>query len=157
MCQTRGMHEREKEIMKQALELAEQAGVQGDVPVGALVVRHGEIVGRGYNRREQDSDPCAHAEIEALREAGRTSGSWRLEDCELYVTLEPCTMCAGAIVSARVKRLIFGAWDAKAGAAGSVRDVVRDGRLNHQVEVLGGVCESECADILRCFFRDFSQ
>ena len=139
--------------MTQALELAEQAGRQGDVPVGALVVRHGEIVGRGYNRREQDSDPCAHAEVLALREAGRALDTWHLEDCELYVTLEPCTMCAGAIVSARIGRLVFGAWDAKAGAAGSVRDVVRDGRLNHQVEVLGGVCEDECATLLRRFFR----
>lgn len=154
MCQTRGMHEREQEIMAQALELAEQAGVQGDVPVGALVLRQGEIVGRGYNRREQDSDPCAHAEIVALREAGRALGTWHLEDCELYVTLEPCTMCAGAIVSARIGRLVFGAWDAKAGAAGSVRDVVRDGRLNHQVEVLGGVCNNECAALLRRFFRE---
>ena len=148
------MLEREQEIMTQVLELAEQAGTQGDVPVGALVVRQGEIVGRGYNRREQDSDPCAHAEILALREAGKRLGTWHLEDCELYVTLEPCTMCAGAIVSARIGRLVFGAWDTKAGAAGSVRDVVRDGRLNHQVEVLGGVREDECAMLLRCFFRE---
>lgn len=146
--------------MRQAIELAQQAGRQGDVPVGALVIRRTgdsgqiEILGCGYNRREQDSDPCAHAEIEALREAGKALGSWRLDNCELYVTLEPCTMCAGAIVSARIKRLVFGAWDAKAGAAGSVRDVVRDRRLNHQVEVYGGVLEDDCAALLRRLFRN---
>ena len=112
----------------------------------------GHVVGRGHNAREADGDPTAHAEVLALRAAAAALGIWRLTGCTLVVTLEPCTMCAGALVLARVSRLVFGAWDPKAGAAGSVRDVVRDGRLNHRVEVVGGVREPECAELLREFF-----
>ncbi len=124
------------------LTLADEAGTAGDVPVGAVVVdESGEVIGRGFNTREADADPVGHAEVNALREAGRVRGNWNLSGCTLYVTLEPCTMCAGAIVNARISRVVFAAWDPKAGAAGSVRDVLRDARLNHVVEVVGGVDE----------------
>ena len=137
--------------MTLALEEAERA--LPDVPIGALVVDgDGEIIGRGHNERELTGDPTAHAEILAIREAARHVGEWRLTGCTLVVTLEPCTMCAGALVLARVSRLVFGAWDPKAGAAGSVRDVVRDRRLNHRAEVVGGVREAECGELLRSFF-----
>ncbi|MFT3943943.1 MAG: tRNA adenosine(34) deaminase TadA [Ancrocorticia sp.] len=153
MCHTGAMREVEKYWVGRAMELARRAADAGDVPVGALVVdASGSILGEGWNTREVDNDPAGHAEIVALRAAARALGSWRLEGCDLYVTLEPCTMCAGAIVAARVRRVIFGAWDAKAGAAGSIRDVLRDSRLNHQVEVIGGVREEECARQLREFF-----
>jgi tRNA(adenine34) deaminase len=136
-----------------ALAEAELALSCGDVPVGAVVLdAEGHVVGRGHNAREADADPTAHAELIALRAASSSLGSWRLARCTLVVTLEPCTMCAGALVLARVDRLVFGAWDPKAGAAGSVRDVVRDSRLNHRVEVLGGVREQECGVLLRTFF-----
>ena len=118
----------------------------------SVASNYGTILGEGWNTREVDNDPAGHAEIMALRAAAQALGSWRLEGCDLYVTLEPCTMCAGAIVAARVRRVIFGAWDEKAGAAGSIRDVLRDSRLNHQVEVVGGVREAECARQLREFF-----
>jgi tRNA(adenine34) deaminase len=141
-------------LMAEALAEARGALGSADVPVGAVVVSPaGEIVGRGRNAREALADPTAHAEVLALRAAGAALGSWRLEGCTLVVTLEPCVMCAGALVLARVARLAFGAWDPKAGAAGSVRDVVRDSRLNHRVEVVPGVREDECADLLRTFFR----
>ncbi len=136
-----------------ALTEARLALATGDVPVGAVVVdASGAVVGRGHNAREADGDPTAHAEVLALRDAAARRGAWRLDDCTLVVTLEPCTMCAGAIVLARVPRVVLGAWDPKAGACGSVRDVVRDGRLNHRVEVIGGVREEECAQLLRDFF-----
>nr|WP_245990918.1 tRNA adenosine(34) deaminase TadA [Bogoriella caseilytica] len=139
--------------MGEALDLARQAAAQGDVPVGAVVLdADGEVIGRGGNRREVDGDPTAHAEILALREAATALGRWRLDDCTLVVTLEPCTMCAGAIVLARLPRIVIGAWDPKAGAAGSMRDVVRDARLNHRVEVVAGVREAQCAAVLREFF-----
>ena len=137
------------------LALAEAVGAlaTGDVPVGALVLDPaGEVVGRGRNAREACGDPTAHAEVLALRSASAHLGRWRLDGCTLVVTLEPCTMCAGALVLARVSRLVFGAWDPKAGAAGSVRDVVRDRRLNHRAEVVGGVREAECGELLRSFF-----
>jgi tRNA(adenine34) deaminase len=139
--------------MGEALTEAAAATATGDVPVGAVLVgASGEVVGRGRNAREAAGDPTAHAEVLALRAAAAALGRWRLDDCTLVVTLEPCTMCAGAAVLARVPRLVFGAWDPKAGAAGSVRDVVRDSRLNHRVEVVGGVREEECAALLRSFF-----
>jgi len=147
------MREVEKYWIGRAMELARRAAETGDVPVGALVVdASGSVRGEGWNTREVDNDPAGHAEIMALRAAARALGSWRLEGCDLYVTLEPCTMCAGAIVAARVRRVVFGAWDEKAGASGSVRDVLRDSRLNHQVEVIGGVREKECARQIREFF-----
>ena len=139
--------------MAEAVAEARLALATGDVPVGALVVGPmGEIVGRGHNAREASADPTAHAERLALREAGARIGRWRLDGCTLVCTLEPCTMCAGALVLARVQRLVFGAWDPQAGAAGSVRDVVRDRRLNHRVEVVGGVAAEECSALLRDFF-----
>lgn len=141
--------------MGRALVLASEAADRGDVPVGAVVLGpDGAMLGEGANRREADADPTAHAEILALRAAAGTRGEWRLDGCTLVVTLEPCTMCAGALVLARIDRLVLGAWDAKAGATGSVRDVVRDSRLNHRVEVVPGVREAECAGVLEEFFRD---
>ena len=147
-----GVHEIEREWIGRAMELADRAALAGDVPVGALVVRGSAVLGVGWNTREACNDPAGHAEIAALREAAQAAGDWRLEGCDLYVTLEPCTMCAGAIVASRVARVVFGAWDPKAGAAGSVRDVLRDARLNHRVEVVGGVREDECSRQLRAFF-----
>jgi tRNA(adenine34) deaminase len=139
--------------MDLALEQARGATASGDVPVGAVVVDPaGAVVGAGRNRREADGDPTAHAEVIALREAARTSGSWRLDGHTLVVTLEPCPMCAGAIVLSRVARVVLGAWDPKAGAAGSVWDIVRDRRVNHRVEVVGGVREQECSALLLDFF-----
>jgi tRNA(adenine34) deaminase len=138
------------------LALAEAAGAlpTGDVPVGAVVLDPtGQVIGRGHNVREADGDPTGHAEVRALREAARTVGEWRLDGCSLVVTLEPCTMCAGALVLARVARLVYGADDPKAGAVGSLWDVVRDRRLNHRPEVVGGVLADECAEVLRAFFR----
>jgi tRNA(adenine34) deaminase len=138
------------------LALAEAAGcaVTGDVPVGAVVLDEaGEALAVGRNRREADADPTAHAELIALRAAAAVRGQWRLSGCTLVVTLEPCTMCAGALVLARVDRLVFGAADAKAGAAGSLWDVVRDRRLNHRPQVVPGVLEGECGSVLRAFFE----
>ena len=126
----------------------------GDVPIGAVVWdASGTVVGRGHNRREAAGDPTAHAEIEALRTAAATVGKWRLAGCTLAVTVEPCTMCAGAIGLARIERVVFGCWEPKTGAAGSLWDVLRDRRLTHRVEVVGGVLEDECAALLRDFFR----
>ena len=143
-----------KEAMARALFLANKARELGDVPVGAVVIDSvGRIIGRGWNCREAEHDPCGHAEIMALREAGKRLNRWNLIGCTLVVTLEPCTMCAGAIVSSRVDRGVFGAWDPKAGAAGSLRDVLRDSRLNHQVEVVPGVLAQEATVQLRAFFE----
>lgn len=139
-------------FMQRALELAATAAAEGDVPVGAVVVHEGEIVGEGRNTRERDADPTGHAEVVALREAAAALGRWRLDGCTLVVTLEPCTMCAGAVVSSRVDRLVFGAWDEKAGAVGSLWDVVRDRRLNHRPEVLADVLPDESSRLLRAFF-----
>lgn len=139
--------------MSLALEEAALAPLHGDVPVGAVVLdAGGRVVGRGHNEREGSGDPTAHAEVLALRAAAATLGSWRLSGCTLVVTLEPCTMCAGALVLARVARLVYGASDPKAGAAGSLWDVVRDRRLNHRPEVVDGVGAQACGDLLRAFF-----
>ena len=140
------------QAMRLALEEARLAARSEEVPVGAVVVKGGEVVGRGRNRRETDKNPLAHAEVEAILEAARRQGDWRLEGCSLFVTLEPCAMCAGALVLARVERLVFGARDPKAGFCGSLGDLVRDPRLNHRLEVTGGVLEEECGDLLREFF-----
>lgn len=146
--------DRLREAMGRALFLANRAREGGDVPVGAVVLdSEGRVVGEGWNQRERDHDPSAHAEIVALRAAGRRLGRWNLVGCTLVVTLEPCTMCAGAAVQARVDRVVFAAWDPKAGAAGSVRDVLRDSRLNHRVEVVGGVLAEEANIQLRGFFE----
>ncbi|MCT1620210.1 nucleoside deaminase [Janibacter hoylei] len=141
--------------MGRALELAAAAAADGDIPVGAVVVdAAGEIIGEGRNTRERDGDPTGHAEVVALRAAAEAKGEWRLEGCTLVVTLEPCAMCAGAVVAARVPRVVLGAWDAKAGACGSVWDVVRDRRSIHRAEVVGGVREGECARLLLDFFAE---
>jgi len=140
--------------MQAALSLAKVAADKGDVPVGAIVVNDaGEILGTGQNLREQNNDPTAHAEIVALRNASEKLGSWRLDDLTLVVTLEPCAMCAGAILQSRVKRLVFAAWDEKAGAVGSVMDVIRDPRALTKVEVITGIMEKECSDVLKDFFN----
>ena len=140
--------------MQAALSLAKVAADKGDVPVGAIVVNEaGEILGTGQNLREQNNDPTAHAEIVALRNASEKFGSWRLDDLTIVVTLEPCAMCAGAILQSRVKRLVFAAWDEKAGAVGSVMDVIRDPRALTKVEVITGIMEKECGDVLKDFFN----
>ena len=141
-------------LMRLALEEARAAGAEGDVPVGAVVARGDEVVARAGNARERVQDPTAHAEILALRQAARAVGSWHLEGCTLYVTLEPCAMCAGALVLARIDRLVLGAADPKAGFAGSLGDIVRDGRLNHELEVTVGVLAEECGEVLRAFFAE---
>lgn len=141
--------------MDRALALAAAAGESGDVPVGAVVTdAAGRAIGEGRNLREATHDPTAHAEIVALRAAAEATGSWNLEGCTLVVTLEPCLMCAGAVLQSRVSRLVFGAWDDKAGAAGSMYDVVRDRRLPHRAEVVAGVREAEASALLRAFFDD---
>jgi tRNA(adenine34) deaminase len=139
--------------MQEALRVAQQALQSGEVPVGAIVVQGAKIVGRGFNRNIIDSDPTAHAEIVALREAGATIGNHRLSDCQLFATIEPCAMCAGALVHARIRRLVYGADDPKAGAVRSVMRVLNHPALNHQMEVRGGVLGARCAEILQEFFR----
>jgi tRNA(adenine34) deaminase len=143
-----------EELMRQALDIARSALASNDVPIGALVLNsNGEVISTGANRREVDNDPSAHAEVVAMREAGRKLNNWRLDGCTVVVTLEPCAMCAGAISQSRVKTLIFGAWDEKAGAVGSIWDVLRDPRSPHRTEVISGILEKECADILAQFFK----
>jgi len=142
-------------LMREALEIAKLALATEDVPVGALVINpRGLIVGRGNNQREIFKDPTAHAEIVALRQAALEGDNWRLDDHTVIVTLEPCAMCAGAIAQSRIKTLVFGAWDEKAGAVGSVWDILRDPRTPHQVEVVAGILEEECAALLREFFKE---
>jgi len=143
---------RDEYFMRLALREAERALEHGDVPIGAVVVREGEVIGAGGNERELRQDPTAHAEIIALREAARAAGSWRVLDSVMYVTLEPCAMCAGAIVLARVPRVVFGTPDPKAGAAGSIFDILSEPRLNHRPEVAGGLLRDECAALLTAFF-----
>jgi len=140
-------------FMGVCLDLARQAADQGEVPVGAIVVMDGQIVGRGFNLRETTADPTAHAEVIALRQAAEHVGHWRLIDATLYVTLEPCAMCAGALVNGRVGRLVYGCTDPKAGAVDSLFGIPTDTRLNHRLTVTGDVRASECAEVLRAFFR----
>lgn len=143
-----------KTFMQEALAEARLAQAHGEVPIGAVVAFDGEIIGRGHNRRETQNDPTAHAEILAIREAARHLDNWRLTNATLYVTLEPCPMCAGAIVNARLQRLVFGAYDPKAGAVTSLMNLVQDKRLNHFVEVYDGICQRECAELLQMFFQE---
>jgi tRNA(adenine34) deaminase len=143
---------RDEYFMRLALREASRALEHDDIPVGAVVVKDGEVIGSGHNEREVRADPTAHAELIALRDAARALGNWRVLDSVLYVTLEPCSMCAGAIVLARVPRVVFGTTDPKAGAAGSVLDVLAQPRLNHHPEVRSGLLAQECADLLRSFF-----
>lgn len=140
-------------MMAQALELAREAASLHEVPVGALVTCAGNVIGRGFNLREKNHDPTAHAEILAMRQASEVLGTWRLDECTLYVTLEPCCMCAGAIVNARIGRLVYGASDPKAGACESLYNLVADPRLNHRLPALSGVMARECGDVLKDFFR----
>lgn len=140
--------------MKQALELARQASQHNEIPVGAIVFSpSGEVIGTGFNTREDDHDPMSHAEVVAMRAAAAHCDNWRLDDCTLVVTLEPCTMCAGTAIQARIARIVFGAFDDKAGAVGSLWDVVRDPRLPHRAEVISGVLADECAQVLSDFFK----
>lgn len=141
-----------KDFMEQALALAKEAGARGEVPVGAVIVRNGEIIATGKNGREENKNALSHAEIEAIDNACRTLGGWRLPGCELYVTLEPCPMCAGAIINSRIEKVYFGAYDKK---AGSVRSLVRlfDIPYNHKPEIEGGIMEEECSEVLSDFFR----
>ncbi|SFQ10810.1 tRNA(adenine34) deaminase [Caldicoprobacter faecalis] len=142
-----------RRFMEQALLEAQKAYDMNEVPIGAVVVKDGEIIARGHNLRETGRDPTLHAEMVAIREAARYLGGWRLTGCELYVTIEPCPMCAGAIIQARIQRVVFGAMDPKAGCAGSLYNLLQDPRFNHQVEVVGGVMEEECRRIMQDFFR----
>ncbi len=140
-------------FMEEAIKEAKKAEAMGDVPVGAVAVRNGEIIGRGHNRKEIANDPSGHAEIAALKEAAAALNNWRLKDVTLFVTMEPCPMCAGAILQARVKTLVFGAWDANWGACGSKLNLTEPGRFNHDIEVIGGIKEKECAALTEKFFQ----
>jgi len=140
--------------MSRALELAREAATRQEVPVGAVIVREGRVIGEGHNRTVSDADPTTHAEIVAIREAAREMGDWRLLDTTLYVTLEPCAMCAGAIVLARIPRVVFGAYDPKAGMVGSLGNLLQDSRLNHRCDVSSGVLAEESSDLLKSFFRE---
>ena len=140
------------DFMFRALELARAAAAEDEVPVGALVVYAGSIIGEGFNHPIRASDPTAHAEIIAMRAAAAQTGNYRLDGTTLYVTLEPCAMCIGAALNARIARLVFGAWDLKAGACGSVMDLTREPRPTHPIDVFGGVCSAECSELLRTFF-----
>lgn len=141
----------QERYMREAIKLAKKAERKDEVPVGAVIVKRGEVIARAYNLRETKKDPLAHAEILAIKKASRKLRGWRLENCVLYVTLEPCPMCAGAIVNSRIKQVVFGAYDPKAGAMGSVYDLA-EGKLNHKPEVTGGVLKDECSSILKQYF-----
>ncbi len=143
----------DERFMREALKEARRAADKGEVPVGAVIVRDGQVIGRGHNLRERLGDPTAHAELLAIREAVLVAGDWRLCGCTLYVTMEPCPMCAGAAIQARLQRLVFGAPDPKAGAAGSCIDLLAMTCFNHRVEVMGGICAEACAGIVQAFFR----
>ncbi|WP_047153805.1 tRNA adenosine(34) deaminase TadA [Aneurinibacillus tyrosinisolvens] len=145
------------DYMALAIEEAKKAEALGEVPIGAVIVRDGKVIGRGYNLRETGKNPLAHAELTAIKEASETLGGWRLLGTTLYVTLEPCPMCAGAIVQSRVPRVVFGAMDPKAGCAGSLMNLLQDERFNHQVEIVQGVREGECGELLTSFFRSLRE
>ncbi|MBO8434480.1 MAG: tRNA adenosine(34) deaminase TadA [Tyzzerella sp.] len=141
--------------MREALIEGKKAYDVDEVPIGAVMVRNGEIIARGYNKRNTLKNPLCHAEIEVINKSAEVLGDWRLEDCTLYVTVEPCPMCAGAIVQARIPKVVFGTANKKAGCAGSVLDVLNEPKLNHQVKVLSGVLEEECSQIMSSFFKEF--
>ncbi len=140
--------------MRQALTQARKAAALGEVPIGCVIVYEGKVIGRGYNRRNTDKSTLAHAEITAIKKATKIIGDWRLEDCTLYVTLEPCQMCAGAIIQARIPRVVIGAMNPKAGCAGSIFNILEEPAFNHQAEVTRGVLEEECSQVLKDFFHD---
>lgn len=144
----------QEKYMKEALRQAKKASALGEVPIGCVIVHEGKIIGRGYNRRNTDKNTLAHAEITAINKASKKIGDWRLEDCTLYVTLEPCQMCAGAIVQARIPEVVMGCMNPKAGCAGSILNILEDERFNHQVSVTRGILESECSEILKDFFTN---
>lgn len=141
--------------MKEALEEAKRAFSAGEVPIGAVMVRNGEIIARGHNLRNTGKNPLRHAEIDAINEAAGIVGDWRLEDCTLYVTVEPCPMCAGAVVQARIPKVVFGTRNSKAGCAGSILNILNEPRFNHQVEVEEGILQEECSQLMRLFFKRF--
>lgn len=147
----------EERYMKEAIRQAHKAWKLGEVPIGCVIVRDGKIIARGYNRRNTDKNTLAHAELQAIRKASRAAGDWRLEDCTIYVTLEPCQMCAGAIIQARIPRLVIGSRNPKAGCAGSVLNLLQVPAFNHQVEITEGVLEEECSLMLTNFFRDLRE
>ncbi|MFC4077199.1 tRNA adenosine(34) deaminase TadA [Salinithrix halophila] len=140
--------------MREAIREAKKAEAIGEVPIGAVIVRDGEIIGRGYNLRETEKDPTAHAEMVAIREAAQRLGEWRLAGCTLYVTLEPCPMCSGAILLSRIDCLVYGAYDPKGGCSGTLMNLLNDPRFNHQVTVMDGIMEAECGELLTSFFRN---
>lgn len=144
----------QKKYMREALKQAKKAYSLGEVPIGCVIVRGGKIISRGYNRRNTDKNTLSHAEITAIRKASKTAGDWRLEDCTLYVTLEPCQMCAGAIVQARIPEVVIGCMNPKAGCAGSILNILEMPEFNHQVRVTRGILEQECSDMLKTFFSE---
>lgn len=143
--------------MKEAIRQAKKAYALGEVPIGCVIVYEGKIIGRGYNRRTTEKNPLAHAEMIAIRKASRRLGDWRLEGCQMYVTLEPCQMCAGAIVQARMDKVVIGCMNPKAGCAGSVLDLLREEAFNHQAEVETGVLEKECSEMMKVFFKELRE
>ena len=147
----------EEKYMKEALKQAKKAYALGEVPIGCVIVHEGKIIGRGYNRRNTDKNTLAHAEITAINKASKVIGDWRLEECTLYVTLEPCQMCAGAIVQARIPEVVMGCMNPKAGCAGSIINLLDMKQFNHQVEVIRGVRQDECSEMMKIFFRDLRQ
>lgn len=151
MAAVTNIHEK---YMREALKQAKKAYALGEVPIGCVIVYKGKIIGRGYNRRNTDKNTLSHAEITAIRKASRVIGDWRLEDCTLYVTLEPCQMCAGAIVQARITEVVMGCMNPKAGCAGSVLNILEMPEFNHQVKVSRGILEQECSDMLKTFFTE---
>ena len=147
----------DEKFMKAALKQAKKAYAIDEVPIGCVIVQNGHIIARGYNRRNIDKNTLAHAELAAIRKASKKTGDWRLEDCTMYVTLEPCQMCAGAIVQSRMKRVVIASMNAKAGCAGSVLNLLQMQQFNHQVEITQGVLEEECSRMLSCFFRELRE
>lgn len=147
----------DEKYMKQAIRQAQKAYENGDVPIGCVIVREGRIIARGYNRRNKEGQVLAHAELMAIKKASKILGDWRLEDCTMYVTLEPCQMCAGAIVQARIPRVVIGCMNPKAGCAGSILNLLDIKEFNHQVDTEKGVLEAECSEMLKAFFRELRQ
>ena len=147
----------DEKFMKEAIKQAKKAYAIDEVPIGCVIVQHGHIIARGYNRRNTDKNTLAHAELTAIKKASKKTGDWRLEDCDLYVTLEPCQMCAGAIVQSRMRRVIIGSMNSKAGCAGSILNLLQIPQFNHQVEITQGILEEECSTMLSRFFRELRQ
>lgn len=147
----------DEKYMRQAIRLAKKASAQGDVPIGCVIVYDGKVIGRGYNRRNKDKSVLAHAEVLAIKKAAKYIGDWRLENCRMYVTLEPCQMCAGAIVQARIPEIVIGCMNPKAGSAGSIINILNIKKFNHQVDITKGVLEEECSSLLVSFFKELRE